>query len=94
MNLALFDVDTLATALVAALQGGDEALLTAYSDTSLERVWNYQDFALWMTDTMHNAGDPTQNGTFLQMTARARLAQLQSSPTAARLHAEYQLGLN
>lgn len=94
MNLALFDVDTLALALVAAVSDGDAEALDAYSDTCLERVWNYQDFALWMTDTMHNAGDPTQHGTFLQMTARARLAQLHASPTAARLHAEYQLGLN
>ncbi|WP_207901100.1 MULTISPECIES: 4-hydroxybenzoate 3-monooxygenase [unclassified Curtobacterium] len=94
MNLALFDVDTLALALVSAVRDGDAEALGVYSDTCLERVWNYQDFALWMTDTMHNAGDPTQHGAFLQMTARARLAQLHASPTAARLHAEYQLGLN
>lgn len=94
MNLALFDVDTLATALVAAVHNGDQAGLESYSDTCLERVWNYQDFALWMTDTMHNAGNPTQNGAFLQQTARARLTQLHASPTASRLHAEYQLGVN
>jgi p-hydroxybenzoate 3-monooxygenase len=94
MNLALFDVDTLAVALVAALRGGDQTRLEAYSDTCLERVWNYQDFAVWMTDTMHDAGNPSQHGTFRQMTARARLAQLHASPTAARLHTEYQLGLN
>jgi p-hydroxybenzoate 3-monooxygenase len=43
---------------------------------------------------MHDAGDPSQHGTFRQMTARARLDQLFSSPTAARLHSEYQLGVN
>jgi p-hydroxybenzoate 3-monooxygenase len=94
MNLALFDIDVLAEAMVDALQGGDTAGLDNYSDTCLRRVWNYQDFAVWMTDTMHDAGDPSQHGTFRQMTARARLDQLFSSPTAARLHSEYQLGVN
>ena len=94
MNLALFDVDILAQALAGALQRDDTAGLDDYSDTCLRRVWNYQDFAVWMTDTMHDAGDPAQHGTFRQMTARARLGQLFSSPTAARLHTEYQLGLN
>ncbi|GAB3691342.1 4-hydroxybenzoate 3-monooxygenase [Angustibacter aerolatus] len=94
MNLALFDVGVLGEALVAALRDGDTAPLEAYSDTCLSHVWNYQDFATWMTDTMHDAGDPTQHGIFRQMTARARLDQLFSSPTAARLHREYQLGYN
>jgi p-hydroxybenzoate 3-monooxygenase len=94
MNLALFDVDVLAQALASALQRDDTAGLDGYSDTCLRRVWNYQDFAVWMTDTMHDAGDPTQHGTFSQMVARARLDQLFTSPTAARLHIEYQLGLN
>lgn len=94
MNLALFDVDVLAHALVDAVHQDDTAGLDTYSDTCLHHVWNYQDFAVWMTDTMHDAGDPTQHGTFRQMTARARLGQLFSSPTAARLHTEYQLGLN
>jgi len=41
-----------------------------------------------------DAADPAQHGTFRQMVARARLDQLFISPTAARLHIEYQLGLN
>jgi p-hydroxybenzoate 3-monooxygenase len=47
-----------------------------------------------MTDMMHDAGDPTQHGKFRQITARARLDNLFNSPTAARLHSEYQRGVN
>jgi p-hydroxybenzoate 3-monooxygenase len=94
MNLALFDVDTLAQSFVAALHDRDEAGLDAYSDTCLARVWRYQDFAVWMTDTMHDAGDPSQRGTFRQKVARARIDQLFDSPTAAQLHSEYQRGTN
>lgn len=89
MNLALFDVDILAQALVA----GDATALARYSDTCLPHIWQYQEFAVWMTDMMHDAGDPSQHGTFYQMIARARLDNLFSSPTAALLHSEYQRGM-
>jgi p-hydroxybenzoate 3-monooxygenase len=92
MNLSLFDVDILAQSFLHALNDNDYSALQEYSATVLPRIWKYQDFALWMTDTMHNAGDPTQHGTFHQMVARARLDTLFSSPLAARLHGDYQLG--
>ncbi|MFB9246534.1 4-hydroxybenzoate 3-monooxygenase [Massilia antarctica] len=92
MNLALFDVDTLAQALVKALREHDCSALASYSDTILPRLWGYQAFSAWMTDTMHDAGDPSINGNFRQMTARARLDELFNSETAARLHSEYQRG--
>jgi p-hydroxybenzoate 3-monooxygenase len=38
MNLALFDIDVLAEAMVDALQGGDTAGLENYSDTCLRRL--------------------------------------------------------
>ena len=94
MNLALFDVDVLAQALVKAVKSHDPAALERYSDTVLPHIWKYQEFSVWMTDTMHDAGDPTQHGEFRQMTARSRLDSLFSSPTAARLHSEYQRGKN
>lgn len=93
MNLALFDVDILAQALLKAVNENDTTKLESYSDTVLPHIWNYQDFAVWMTDTMHDAGDPTQHGTFRQKIARARLDTLFSSPTASHLHSEYQKGL-
>ena len=92
MNLALYDVDFLARALVNVVSDNDKTLLNSYSDTVLPHVWKYQDFAVWMTDTMHDAGDPSQNGTFRQMVARSRLDTLFDSASAARLHSEYQRG--
>lgn len=94
MNLALYDVDILSKAILKAVRDNDTAGLVNYSETVLPHIWNYQDFAVWMTDMMHDAGDPTQNGTFRQMTARARLDNLFSSETAATLHSEYQQGIN
>ena len=94
MNLALYDVDILSQAILSAVRDHGTALLENYSATVLPHIWNYQDFAVWMTDMMHDAGDPTQNGTFRQMIARARLDNLFSSETAARLHSEYQGGVN
>ncbi|EKG35768.1 4-hydroxybenzoate 3-monooxygenase [Pseudomonas syringae] len=92
MNLALYDVDVLASALVRATRG-DESELDAYSDTCLRRVWRYQDFAIWMTDMMHDGGDPNLHGEFRREVARARLDSLFENPDAAKLHADYQQGL-
>ena len=92
MNLALFDVDVLAQALVSAVRDGDPAPLAEYSNTVLPHLWRYQEFSAWMTDTMHDAGDPMLNGPFRQATARARLDELFSSPAAGRLHSDYQRG--
>ena len=94
MNLGLYDVDILAGALLKALQENDRTALDHYSDTVLPHIWNYQDFAVWMADTMHDAGDPSLHGAFRQMTARARLQSLFDSRTAAQLHTEYQRGMN
>jgi p-hydroxybenzoate 3-monooxygenase len=94
MNLALYDVDILAHALLKAIKDNDSTALKNYSDTVLPHVWNYQDFAVWMADTMHDAGDASQHGSFKQMAARARLDNLFSSPVAAQLHSEYQRGMN
>jgi len=94
MNLALYDVDILSQAVLKAVIHKDLSALANYSDTVLPNIWNYQDFAVWMTDMMHDAGDPAQNGTFRQQIARARLDNLFNSETAARLHSEYQRGMN
>ncbi|RYE93903.1 MAG: hypothetical protein EOO77_44900, partial [Oxalobacteraceae bacterium] len=94
MNLSLYDVDVLSQALLRAVQDHDPVALDNYSATCLPHIWNYQDFAVWMADTMHDAGDPTLHGLFRQQVARARLANLFASETAARLHSEYQYGLN
>ena len=94
MNLALYDVDVLSQAILSAVRDHDITALDNYSENVLPHIWNYQDFAVWMTDMMHDAGEPTQNGTFRQMIARARLDNLFNSETAAHLHSEYQRGMN
>ncbi len=93
MNLALYDVDVLALAILSAVRDHDTTALDNYSDTCLPHIWTYQDFSVWMTDTMHDAGDPTQHGKFRQRIARARLDTLFNSPAAGRLHSEYQRGM-
>jgi len=93
MNLALFDVDILAQALISAVHDQDTTTLQNYSNTCLPHIWKYQEFAVWMTDMMHDAGDPKQHGTFYQQIARARLDNLFTSPLAARIHSDYQRGM-
>lgn len=75
MNLALHDVDVLATALLAAIGNGDETLLRDYSAVALPHVWKEQEFSVSMTDLMHDAGSPRQRGTFQQMIAKTRIDQ-------------------
>ena len=94
MNLALYDVDVLAQALLRSVRDHDAAALEGYSEAVLPHIWKYQEYSAWMTDTMHDAGDPTLRGEFRQGIALARLDSLFDSPTAARLHAEYQRGTN
>ncbi len=93
MNLALYDVDVLAQALLMAVCDHDRTALENYSNLCLPHIWNYQEFSAWMTDTMHDAGDPTLHGEFRQRVARARLDNLFNSPAAGRLHSDYLQGI-
>ncbi len=92
MNLALYDVDILAQAILLAVLDNNLTALNEYSNTCLPHIWTYQDFAISMTNLMHDAGNPTQHGKFRQMAARAQLDTLFNSRTAALLHSEYQQG--
>ncbi|MFC3451615.1 4-hydroxybenzoate 3-monooxygenase [Amycolatopsis speibonae] len=94
MNLALHDADVFADALVHYYKNDDQSLLDAYSDTRLRDVWNYQAFATWFTDTMHDAGDPGSRGEFRHRVARADFERLFTSDTANRLLSEFMAGLN
>ncbi|MFI5907682.1 4-hydroxybenzoate 3-monooxygenase [Dactylosporangium sp. NPDC051541] len=90
IHLALYDTEVFARAVLS----GDSASLAAYSDTCLPHIWNYQAFAAWITETMHNAGDPTYAGEFRKHLARAELQRQFASPTAAKLFAELTAGTN
>ncbi len=93
-NLALYDVDILSQALINAINNSDTTALKNFSDTVLPHIWNYQDFAVWITEAMHDAGNTAQHGTFRQLIARSRIDNLFKSQTAAMQHSEYQRGTN
>jgi len=59
LNLALADVGVLFRALDSFFATGSSALLDAYSDTALQRVWKAQNFSYWMTSMLHTRSDAT-----------------------------------
>jgi p-hydroxybenzoate 3-monooxygenase len=93
MNMALYDAGVLARALRAAVHDGDGRLLGEYSATCLRRVWAYQEFARWMTEMVHDAGDESVAGPFRRQLARARLEAVLTVPAMTRMFAEYQIGV-
>ncbi|MFS8200395.1 FAD-dependent monooxygenase [Streptomyces sp. CWNU-52B] len=93
IHLALYDTEVFARAVVQQLQKGDASLLESYSDTCLGHIWNYQAFAVWITDLMHNAGDASYEGEFRKQIARAELQRQFSSPAANRLFSELSAGV-
>ncbi|MEU6991067.1 FAD-dependent monooxygenase [Streptomyces sp. NPDC046465] len=94
MNLALHDADMFAAAVSKQVKEQDRSLLEAYSATCLKHVWNYQAFAVWFTDLMHDEGDVSYHGEFRRRLARAEFERLYDSETANRLFAEFLTGLN
>ena len=94
MNLALHDADLFARAVIHYVEKDDSSLLDRYSATSLRHVWNYQAFAQWWTETVHNAGDASYDGEFRHQVARADLERLFESTTASDLLSEFIAGLN
>jgi p-hydroxybenzoate 3-monooxygenase len=88
LNLAVADVALLAPALTALVHEGSPALVDAYSDTALRRVWRCTHFSWWMTTMLHTGGDPFD--------AQLQLSQLRwvvSSHAAATGLAENYAGL-
>lgn len=90
MNLALADVRVLSRSLVEKLRSNNGALLDAYSDTCLERVWRAEEFSNYMTQMLHpNYEDDFENG--VQM---ARLRQAVTSREASTVLARNYVDLN
>jgi p-hydroxybenzoate 3-monooxygenase len=94
IHLALHDAEVFARAIISRIKDNDSALLKSYSHDALEHIWNYQAFASWITDLMHNAGDASYEGDFRKEVARAELQRQFASPTANRLFSELTAGLN
>src|SRR5205807_6701105 len=53
LNLAVHDISLLGEAIVSWHTTGRTALLDAYSDACLRRVWRAQHFSWWMTSMVH-----------------------------------------
>ncbi|GAA0999394.1 4-hydroxybenzoate 3-monooxygenase [Acrocarpospora macrocephala] len=94
IHLALYDAEVLARAIIHQIQKDDSSLLDSYSSTCLRHIWNYQAFATWITELMHNAGDASYEGEFRKQVARAELERQFTSPTANRLFGELIAGVN
>jgi p-hydroxybenzoate 3-monooxygenase len=92
MNLALADAEVLARAVRAAVRDGDRQPLRDYSRVCLDRTWSYQEYSRWMTEMLHDSGDPATSGPFRHRIARARLDRLFTSSHAGGLFAELMAG--
>ncbi len=90
LNLAAADVRVLSCALQAFYASGDHALLDAYSDTCLARVWKGQRFSYWLTTLLHRTDGDTS---FDQHRRLAELDYLTTSRAAATSFAENYVGL-
>lgn len=59
LNLAFADIKVLFEAIDSYYSGHGDALLDAYSDTALRRVWKAQHFSYWMTQLLHTRPEAT-----------------------------------
>jgi p-hydroxybenzoate 3-monooxygenase len=94
IHLALHDTEVFARAVIRRFKEGDSSLLDSYSETCLPHIWNYQAFATWITDTMHNAGFTGYEGEFRKQIARAELQRQFTSSAANKLFSELTAGTN
>jgi p-hydroxybenzoate 3-monooxygenase len=90
LNLAVHDVAVLARAVARWVAHGDPALLDAYSDTCLRRVWRAEHFSWWMTTMLHVDPNATPFERRLQL---SQLRYVASSRVAATSLAENYVGL-
>jgi p-hydroxybenzoate 3-monooxygenase len=90
LNLAVADIVVLTRALVEFYRSGKTALLDAYSETCLRRVWRAEHFSWWMTSMLHRfpGDDPFQHQMQL-----SQLNYVASSRAAATTLAENYVGL-
>ena len=89
LNLAVADVTVLAEALGAWYESGSSALLDAYSDTCLKRVWRCEHFSYWMTTLLHRPPGQTAFDHRLQL---SYLDYVVASKAAATTLAENYVG--
>jgi p-hydroxybenzoate 3-monooxygenase len=89
LNLAVADARILADALGRWFEQRDGAILDAYSETCLRRVWKVERFAWWMTSLLHRF----ESGPFERRIQLAELDYVTSSVAASTTLAENYVGL-
>jgi p-hydroxybenzoate 3-monooxygenase len=90
LNLAVADVQLLATALIAWYAEGRHDLLDGYSQAALAGVWQGQEFSAFMTSLLHRFPGDDRYAVKLR---QARLRDLVTSRAAATAFAEQYVGL-
>ncbi len=91
LNLAIHDVRLLGEALVRFYESGDGALLDAYSDACLRRVWRAEHFSWWMTTMLHL---PPGSDPFDLRLQHSQLRYVTTSEAQATALAENYVGLD
>jgi p-hydroxybenzoate 3-monooxygenase len=81
--------DRLAHALTEVYRSGDKALLDAYSETCLSRVWRAQRFSWWMTSMLHRFD---RSDSFQLKVQQSELDYVTTSRVAATTIAENYVG--
>lgn len=77
MSLALYDAEVFTRAVIRYVGHDDSSHLDSYSDTCLRHIWDALIQAVWITNVMHDAGDPSYAGGFRKRLARAELERSQ-----------------
>jgi p-hydroxybenzoate 3-monooxygenase len=90
LNLAIRDVDQLATALIAHYAERRDELIDAYSAAALRRIWRAERFSAWLTSVLHRFPGRTSFDRGMQL---AELDHLMSSAAARAAFVEAYTGL-
>jgi p-hydroxybenzoate 3-monooxygenase len=90
LNLAASDVAYLSEALIGWFGSGDDAVLDAYSDRALARVWKSERFSWQLTQLMHRF---PEHGPFERRMQIAELEYIANSRAARTAIAENYVGL-
>ena len=90
LNVAVADVEVLASALESFYGSGDTSGLEGYSERCLRRVWRVQHFSWWMTSMLHR---PPSQDPFEAQLQRSQLEYVCNSRAASTTLAENYVGL-
>jgi p-hydroxybenzoate 3-monooxygenase len=90
LNLAIRDVEQLATALVAHYAERRDELIDVYSAAALRRIWRAERFSAWLTSVLHRFPGRTSFDRGMQL---AELDHLVSSAAARAAFVEAYTGL-